>query len=392
MESPVLPSLTTTLDPLDGNILAGVKVDDHRFLARVQVAQLLKLCEDPRRAEDARERERSSQLQAVHELRSQVQRLFDGEKKRNVPRYAEYIVLIYRGQSKGMTPPITLYSPTQLKVEAEGHGLGYIQLGWNTVIIAIDGDTQLAARFEASSIEPQTNGQLIAVDITHGLPIDWAQQAFHDMNLLAVRPNAALGIGMDQRDPLTHVAREVEKSVPFFTGRVNTVRRQLRPSDREIITITALRGACITLAEGIGGVRFGAKAVQVPTDRVPAIQAAALEWWRAVTDLLGPSMEDRDGCVTGAPAVLAAIGALGHDLVAISDPNARAAEIEKKLLLLRTVDWKKGQHWVTVGAGTTTRKGDYVVSGPKQAAHAIYKALTDQTDAAFTAIRRRSAA
>jgi hypothetical protein len=33
-----------------------------------------------------------------------------------------------------------------------------------------------------------------------------------------------------------------------------------------------------------------------------------------------------------------------------------------------------------------------VISGPKQAAHSIYEALADQTDEAFTEIRRRAVA
>jgi hypothetical protein len=387
-------NLPSTLDAVDGYVLPGIKVDEHRFLARVKVAQLLKMCEDPRRSEDPRQREGNTQLQSIYDLRTQVQRLFEGAKKTNVPKYAEYIVLVFNGQD-GLTPPITLFSPTELKVDAEAHGLGYVQVPWQLPIIAIDGDTQLASRFEAGSINNATLEQFVPIDVNHGRPIQWAQQTFHDMNLLAVRPNAALGIGMDQRDPLTHVARMVENRVPFFTGRVNTVRRQLRPRDREIVTITTLRGACVTLAEGISGVRWGAKAVPVPQSRIPMIETAATEWWRAVTELLGPSIEDRQNSVAGAPAVLTAIGAVGHELVSIPDPTVRARELQKKLAMLRSVNWRKGQHWVSIGAGTTTRRGDYVISGPKQAAHNIYKALVDETDGnknAFDEVRQRSAA
>jgi DNA sulfur modification protein DndB len=379
-------NLPTKLDGVDGFVLPGVRVNENRFIARVKVAQLLKLCEDPRRSEDPRQREGSTQLQAVHELRSKVQRLFEGAKRTNVPKYAEYIVLTFRG-GDGLTPPITLFSPVALEVDVESHGLGYVRVPWNMPMIAIDGDTQLASRFLASSIDAGTMDQFIAVDVNHGRSVEWAQQAFHDMNLLAVRPNAALGIGMDQRDPLTHIARVVEQRVPFFAGRVNTVRRQLRPRDHEIVTITTLRGACVTLAEGISGVKWGAKAVPLPEDRVVAVERAAVEWWRAVTELLGTAIEDRDGSVAGAPAVLTAIGAVGNALTRMPDPTERAAELAKRINLLRSVDWRKGDHWVNAGAGTKTQRGDYVISGPKQAAHTVYKALTDQTGFAFGEIR-----
>ena len=134
-------------------------------------------------------------------------------------------------------------------------------------LVAIDGETQLAARFEAANINPETKDEFVPVIICHGRTIEWARQVFHDSNLLAVRPNAAVGIGMDQRDPLTHVARLVERQVPFFHDRVNTTRRQLRRNDKEIETITALRGACITFAEGITGVKYGAKPVPVASEK-----------------------------------------------------------------------------------------------------------------------------
>ena len=44
---------------------------------------------------------------------------------------------------------------------------------------------------------------------------------------------------MDARDPLTRITRELERKVPFFHGRVNKVRRQLRSADTDVVTITA---------------------------------------------------------------------------------------------------------------------------------------------------------
>jgi DNA sulfur modification protein DndB len=128
---------------------------------------------------------------------------------------------------------------------------------WDVQLVAIDGETQLAARFEAANIDGDTKKDFVPIVLCHGRPIQWARQVFYDLNLLAVRPNAAIGLAMDDRDPITHVARQVEQKVSFFKGRVNTVRRQLRASDDHVLTITALRNACVTLAKGIGGVQHG---------------------------------------------------------------------------------------------------------------------------------------
>ncbi|MEJ7655365.1 MAG: DNA sulfur modification protein DndB, partial [Chloroflexia bacterium] len=125
--------------------------------------------------------------------------------------------------------------------EEKGTGASLLQIPYDVQIVAIDGETQLAARFEAARMNPGTKGDRIAVVICHGRPATWARQAFHDVNTFGIRPNAALAIGMDARDPLTSVARMVEDSVPFFKGRVNTSSRQLGKQDTEVITITALR-------------------------------------------------------------------------------------------------------------------------------------------------------
>ena len=63
--------------------------------------------------------------------------------------------------------------------------------------------------------------------------------------------------------------------MPFFAGRVNMVRRQLGRNDKHVGTITAIRGTCVTLAEGIGGIRHGARPVQVD----PAHLRAGSKMW-----------------------------------------------------------------------------------------------------------------
>ena len=65
-------------------------------------------------------------------------------------------------------------------------------------------------------MRPETKHDFVPVYICHGRDKQWARQAFHDLNTLAVRPNSALSIGMDARDPITHICRAVERGVPLF--------------------------------------------------------------------------------------------------------------------------------------------------------------------------------
>jgi DNA sulfur modification protein DndB len=285
-----------------------------------------------------------------------------------------------------------LYSEERLPSDIdERYGIGFLQVPYGRRLIAIDGETQLAARYEAAQRVPNTQSEIVPVVIAMAKGRAWARQAFHDLNVLGIRPNAALSIGMDARDPLTQVARDVEQQVPFFRDRVNTSRRQLGANDKEVVTITALRGACVTLAEGIGGVRHGTKPVPATDTVVATARQAAAEWFTAVTQAIGPAMEDRGGKLASAPSVLAAIGAMGHELFNIDDPLVRMERFKVQVAKLRTVDWRRGKHWEGI-AGKFTPKGVFSVGGSKETSYAVYEALNDENSVAYSRVRPASSA
>lgn len=381
----MVDEITPKLNPTKGPLLPGVRVSDKMALCAVQANLLFQLTRDPRDAEDKKKLAASKDLQVLAELREDVQRLFEGQKRKNVPTYADYICAIHDGQD-GMTPPIILYSEEPLIQQFDDSGLGFLQVAWGRMLIAIDGETQLAARFEAANRNPETADASVAVFVVHGFSKNWARQSFHDLNVLGIRPNAALGIGMDARDPLTQIARQVETRVPFLKDRVNKSRRQLRSSDTDVMTITALRGACITLAEGIAGVKYGAKPVMVPDAQVPKIAKVAEEWFTALTNEFGAAMEDRETKLASAPSVLSALGAIGHDLVNIEDAELRKRKIDELIGSLRNVDWRRSKHWEGI-AGKFTPKGVFSVGGAKETAYAVYDALADKRSRAYAQVR-----
>ena len=373
------------LNPTDGHMVAGVVLDENRFLGKMRGAQLLQIAADPRKTEDLKQVAASAELESLRGIRNEVQRLFEGAKAKNVEPYAHYIVALKNGQP-GMTPPIILFTEQGLPIDQQPDGTAFAQVPYGTQLVAIDGETQLAARFEAGDIDSTTKQDFIPVVLCHGRTLPWARQVFHDLNLLGVRPNAAIGISMDERDPLTHVAREVELRVPFFNGRVNTVRRQLRRSDSHVVTITSLRGACITMAEGIGGVKYGARPVPVRRENVDQLTEATAQWFTAVAEAIGPAIEDREHKLAGAPAVLAAIGAMGHELTKLKTSAERAAKCDEMAEKLRLVRWEKGAHWEGI-AGKFSPSGRFSVGGSKETAYAVYGALTDRNSEGYKKVR-----
>lgn len=377
---------SSRISPSQGHVISGVSLDDHTFEGKVKAAQLFQFAEDPRRTEDERVYKSDPTLQALRQIRLEVQRLFTGQKKKNVEPYATYILNLHEG-GVGITPTVVLWTRSELIQEDRQDGMAQLMIPFEEQLVAIDGETQLAARYVARDMNPETAKNWVAIKVCHGRDVNWARQAFHDLNVLGVHPSAALAISMDARDPMTSVARTVEDTVPFFRGRINKVRRQLGKRDTDVLTITALRGACITVAEGIGGVRYGAKPVAIPQDRVPQIEKVAVEWLEAVADRIGPAIEDRERTLAGAPPVMAAIGAMGHVLVNIATDAERQTKITELAERLTLIDWTKGKSWEGI-AGKFTPKGRFSVGGSKETSYAIYAALTDPTSEGYQRVRR----
>lgn len=373
------------LNPTNGHIIAGTVLDKNRFIGRVPAAQLFQIAPDPRDTENKKKLDASHELQELRGIRDEVQRLFEGAKKKNVESYAEYVRDIHDG-AEGLTPPITLYTPETLAYQETENGTGFIQVPWEARLVAIDGETQLAARHEAANLEPETKKEFVAVYINHGRDDGWARQAFHDLNTLAVRPNAALSMGMDARNPITQITREVERKVPFFNGRVNKVRRQLRAGDLEIVTLPTLRGACVTIAKGINGIQYGTRPVPIEDEKLASIESAAIEWLGALAGEFGHIFENRQKYLMSSPSVMAALGAIGNALIGISDSQDRKLKARELLRSIKAVNWSRDKTWEGI-AGKFTPKGTFSIGGAKETAYAVFAALTDENSSSYKKVR-----
>lgn len=378
---------TASLNPTEGHVLAGVEIDENRFIARVKPAQLFQMVVNPMLTEDEEERERNRDVQASWNVRRQVQRLFEGAKEKNVGPYARYICGLAHNQD-GLTPVIELYSETPLKTQIGAYGTGWVQVPFELRFVSIDGETQLAARIEAASMDAATKDGFVPVSVIHGRPIDFARQCFHDLNLLGVRPNTAVGLSMDARDPITAITREVADRVPIFVGRVELQRRQLRRKDKALVTLPALRNGCVTFCTGIQGVKYGAKPVPPEDLKKTSLEEYSKEcivWWKAFTDRFGPALENREHTVIGATAMLAAVGAVGHQVLLVPEAG-REAERKRLIDSLAEVQWERGERWFGV-IGKPSRTGQLSIAGSKEIAYSTYAGLSDTSSPLYKQIR-----
>jgi hypothetical protein len=364
-------------------VFGTVKVPEHEFIGTMSASQLMRITVDPRRTEEEKTRAADASLQATYDIRKQVQREFAGAKAKNVESYADYICRMADG-ADGITPAIVLWTAEKLNVlEADGY-LPRLELPWSIELVAIDGETQLAARFEARAKNPKTQEMMVDVKICYDRSTAWAGQAFHDLNVFSIRPNAATAVAMDMRDPLTHVTRSIA-DMPFFSGRIKS-DRQLSKKSNGIATLSVLRSSLVCFAEGIGGVQYGNKSVPVSAERIPEIEAAAVEYYGALVKRFGPAMEDRLNTVIATPAVLAALGAVGHQSIDIP-AESRAAKIDEILNGLSAINWTRGLRWEGV-CGKLRPNGVFsTAGGVKDSAGASYRALVDFTNPFYSKVR-----
>ena len=379
-------------DPSAGNYVKGISVRRDVFLAVTRFNQLRAIVRDPAllqpstrlRAYDGEELEDEAQ---VHEM---IQRALTGNKKHNVPKYRDYILDVVNGMV-GVLPPMHLWSEGRLDEVSVGNNQ-FLVVAHGTHLLSIDGETQLAGHFQAHRAAPSPearerhgNFELTAV-IHHGISVPAARQYFHDLNVLAVRPNTSLGLSMDTRDPMIHLLDQLEENIDFLKGRVDRQARQLRKSSNKVITMQTLRQMVINISKGIAGIQYGARPVVIEDIDLDDVRNVAEDWLTAFFNAFGPLVGDRDTYIVAASPVLAAVGAIGNQI--LQAPHHERTHRRNELIAsLQSVDWKKGPRWAGIAGRVNEQGGKFIVGGTKEVAYAVYHVLSNPENDGYRRVR-----
>ena len=384
------------LDLSAGAYVKGIKLNDTCFLATTSFQQLRTITRDPDMLQPGSKRGNDDPNieaeRAIHEL---IQRAMAGNKKSNVVKYTRYIEKLVRGETPGVLPPMHLWSVAELDIYTVG-ATTYALIPNGDHLLAIDGETQLASHHalgRAVTIDSDTRAKHRAFPlgavVHHGVPTGTARQYFHDLNLLAVRPNTSLGLAMDTQDPVMQVVSDVEANIEVLAGRVDKMARQLTRKSTKIVTLSGLRQMVVNVAKGISGVQYGSRPAPIGDVDQAELTAVATNWIKDYFETFQTQIADRENHLAGSGPILAAVGAMGHELLTL-DAEERAVRQRQLLRSLVHVDWTKGQHWVGI-AGNHTASGVFSVKGTKEVAYAVYNALTDIENGGYHQIRLREA-
>ncbi len=381
------------LDLSAGTYVKGIPLNPTTFMAVAPFQQLRVITRDPdvlqpnsKRGSDDPDIVGERQ---IHEL---IQRALAGSKKSNVPNYQSYIEGVVTGSRLGVLPPMHLWSEQELAVVAPGGSTVYLLVPNGEHLLAIDGETQLTAHHalgRAEAVDPEVKKAHrqwpLAAVIHHGVTTSNARQYFHDLNVLAVRPNASLSLGMNTQDPIMGIVDDVTAASEILTKRVERLARQLPRKSDKVVTLTNLRQMVITIAKGISGIQYGARPMPTEGVNLDELRAVARTWIPEYFAAFPVEITSRETSLAGSGPVLAAVGALGQRL--LTTPAEDRATVRAQLLDgLRSVDWTKGDRWNGI-AGGYTASGVFSVKGTKEVAYAVHNALSDPQSPAYAQVR-----
>jgi DGQHR domain-containing protein len=386
-----------SLDLSAGAYMKGLPLSSTSFVAVSKFAQLSSIMRDPRDLQpNARrgtfEAEQLEEEASVHEL---VQRALTGAKKSNVPKYAEYILETVMQRSIGVLPPIHTWSQDQLEV-VRHEGMEYLLVPQGTHLLAIDGETQLTAHFEAQGRLAATPEERkdhrdfpLAVVIHHGVTTEVARQYFHDLNILAVKPNTSLGLAMNTKDPLMRVVQDLELKIPALTGRVEKQARQLSKRSTKLITVQTLRQIVVNALHGTAGIQYGARPAPVPEGAsLKDLEDVTQRFLAMYVDTFTAEIADREKSLAGSAPVMAAVGAIANRILKAPEWD-RERMMREAIESLQYVEWAKGERWAGI-AGKFTASGNFSVGGTKEVAYAVYNVLTDENNPGYKRVRSTS--
>ncbi|MDO3702707.1 DNA sulfur modification protein DndB [Micromonospora sp. C28SCA-DRY-2] len=414
MTTPQGQSPPPFIDPSKASAIPCLVVDDHQVLATLALGHLLQLVPDPMQFEDKRAQHSlftNPALVDLAEKRETIQRYFNGAKKSNLPKYADFIAeRVQKSKHRG-TPPICLGTTSKLTVVPNpSDGTARVAIPYSRYFLAVDGETQRAAwqlvtnkvweLSRAGLIEEEILENVrVPVEIHHGLTVDDLQALFYERNVLGAKVNVNEAIAKDQRDPATQIVRAVmAMAIQHPSGQrtptsavVMQQSRQVGKNAPEWITLSALRTLVVTTLYGRAGLQYGAKPVPMP-DNVDfeSLKAEVANVAHLVLQTFAAQFANRDKFLIGSPAILAGIGVAANRTLGSMKPASDKPRLTVKQLLdmLSEIRWERDGFWDGIGTRKTP-KGVTTVAGPKEVGYAVSDAIDGTNPVSAAQIRGR---
>ena len=213
--------------------------------------------------------------------------------------------------------------------------MGTISIPMDAQILINDGQHRRAAIEEAIKEEPELGHDNISVLFFIDEGLARSQQMFADLNKNAVRPNESISTLYDLRDPISELARYVQKNVRVFSRLTELEKSTISNRSRKLFTLSSIRNASkaflqksvkddVSMDEKKLVVKFWNEVATNMTD------------WQEVLSRNITCAELREQSINAHGVMLQAMGSIGPDLIV-----KRKSSWEKSLKKLSKIDWSR---------------------------------------------------
>jgi hypothetical protein len=333
-------------------------------------------------------------LEDLQRLRGAIQRGFKGNRKSNVLKFATYFLRRALAGKAFSTPPIALYTPDQVlcdRFESDNgvvrsrpvlesdHGvIGTVAafIEPTARIMAIDGETQLAALFQAREQLSLENMELekkaidrlpVGIELNFDADVTWAHHAFNVRNREGIK-QTGLSLGAAESDPHIWVLQSLLDAHPHLKPFVDVKARS--STKAKPLTGSSLIQFIACFQVGTTGVDKAKASKDITDSELERLREQTIEWMEVLVQDLGPKLTDAT-YICSASHILAALGVLGH---AVLRSSGQRRDLQKVRSRLRAINWLKGPHWIGI-AGKAGADGLLCVGGAKEYLALCYPAI-----------------
>lgn len=209
----------------------------------------------------------------------------------------------------------------------------------------------------------------IPVVIFTGINQKGEQQLFHDLNLLASKPNKSIALKFDSSDQYNRLAKELAKNnEQLILFDVETEKTQLRGNNTQIMVLSTLRNMICYIVTGSNKDKENILNIDTYDSYYETID----EVFTLLFSVLPEDAANREKYIIGTAATLQGIGKFLHHVIENQD-NLNWQEAIKKL---GKIDWShRSAVWHKAGGSYISEKNKFVFTGTSAGVNGVYEAL-----------------
>ncbi|MBM7872254.1 DNA sulfur modification protein DndB [Clostridium pascui] len=211
----------------------------------------------------------------------------------------------------------------------------------------------------------------IPVVIFSGIDEIGEQQLFHDLNLLAAKPNKSIALRFDSTDLYNRLAKKISKTNDFLQlYGVETEKTQLKSSSSELMVLSTLRNMISYIISGSEKDKFET----LNMDNFDDYLNSANDIFDELFGSLPEDCTNRDKYIIGTAATLQGIGKYIYDII----NDADIIDWKSYIRGLKNIDWKhENSIWQNAGGSYIESKKKFVFTGTSAGINGVAKVLKE---------------